>query len=494
MKYQITFVKEGKIWEAEEGTTVLEAEIAAGLKPDAPCGGRGKCGKCMVRIGGKDVPACQTVIQGNLEVETLRGEAGEQILTAGYGRKVAFHPGELPPDVDRPLLAAVDLGSTSVVAYLLDGRTGEQLSVKSVLNPQRQYGADVVMRSSYALEKGADILSGCIRRAVSELLREAAKACGRSQEEIVKIVMVGNSCMHHLFLEIPVDTLVLAPYEPKVKEALELKASEYGFMVHPDAKLFWLPNIGGFVGADTSGCLLAVDMDRREKMTLMVDIGTNGEMVLGNSSTGLTACSTAAGPAFEGAKITCGMRGSAGAIDHVYLEDGNLRFHVIGDGEPQGICGSGLLDAAACLRRMGWVDESGRMKETYYFTQNVFVEQKDIRELQLAKAAIAAGIRLLCRKKGIEPEDIEELLIAGAFGNYLDPASACAIGMLPGELKDRIVSIGNAAGEGARIAALNTEEFERSRELASKTEFLELAMDPDFQDVYVDELEFPEEE
>ena len=492
MKYRITFVKEGKTYEAEEGMTVLEAEIAAGLKPDAPCGGSGKCKKCRVHIGGDEVLACQTVIHSDLEVETLQGDAKNQILTAGYGRKVAFHPGKIPADIRTPLLAAVDLGSTSVVAYLLDGCTGEQLSVKSVLNPQRQYGADVVMRSSYAMEKGADILSSCIRRAVNELLREAAKSCGRSHEEIVKIVMVGNSCMHHLFLEIPVDTLVLAPYEPRVKEALALRASDYGFLVHPEAQLLWLPNIGGFVGADTAGCLLATDMDQRERMTLMVDIGTNGEMVLGNRETGLTACSTAAGPAFEGAKITCGMRGSEGAIDHVYLKDGKLEFHVIGDGEPQGICGSGLLDAVACLRRTGAVDESGRMKESCYFTRNVFIEQKDIRELQLAKAAIASGIRLLCKRKGIGTEDIEELLIAGAFGNYLDPASACAIGMLPKELESRIISVGNAAGEGARIAALNTDEFERSKELAAKTEFLELAMDPEFQDVYVDELEFPE--
>lgn len=491
-KFRITFVKENITYEALPGLTVLEAQIAAGLSPDAPCGGRGTCGKCRVQIDGVPALACQTRTDRDMEVETGAEQEGEvQILMKGCGRQVSLMAGEFPEDAEAPLLAAIDLGSTSVVAYLLDGSTGKLLAVKSMLNPQRQYGADVVMRCSYALEKGPELLSRCIQISVNGLLRELAKECGRSQEEIVRIVMVGNSCMHHLFLNISTETLALAPYKPKVKEALELKAIDYGLQVHPEAKLYWLANIGGFVGADTVGCMLAANMDVREKMTLLVDIGTNGEMVLGNRQSGLTACSTAAGPAFEGAKITCGMRGSAGAIDHVWVENGELAWHVIGESEPLGICGSGLLDAAACLLKLGIIDDSGWMKETYYFTKKVFINQKDIRELQLAKAAISAGIRMLCRLKGIETDEIEELLIAGAFGNYLNPASACAIGMFPKELEGRIVSVGNAAGEGAQIAALNEEEYRRSSLLAEETVFLELALDPGFQDVYVDELEFP---
>ncbi len=490
--YQITFIKEEISCKVPAGMTLLEAQIAAGLTPNAPCGGKGSCGKCRVSVNGNTILACQTLIEGDMEVDTASHEEdGVQILMEGSERRVSFVPGALPKDVSAPALAAVDLGTTSVVAYLLDGKTGERLAVKSMLNPQRQYGADVVMRSSYALEKGSGILSSCIRRSIIELLRELAMECGKSPKDIVRVVMVGNSCMHHLFLEIPVDSLVLAPYEPKVKDALILRAADYGLMVHPLAELWWLPNIGGFVGSDTVGCLLASGMDQGTPMTLLVDIGTNGEMVLGNASTGLTACSTAAGPAFEGAKITCGMRGSAGAIDHVYLEKGELKYHVIGGGEPLGICGSGLLDAAACFLEMGIIDESGRMKETFYFTRNVYVNQKDIRELQLAKAAISTGIRILCRQKGIEVMDIEQMLIAGAFGNYLNTASACAVGLIPPELSGRITSIGNAAGEGAQIAALSILEFVRSQKLAKETVFLELALDPEFQDIYVDELEFP---
>jgi len=494
-KYCVKFLKEKKEFMAPEGMTVLEAQRAAGLVPDAPCGGQGKCKKCKVIINGEPALACQTKITSDILVNTeIEDDRKEQILISGLQREVSLMPGPIPADVEFPLLAAIDLGSTTIVGYLLDGKTGCQTAVKSILNPQRQYGADVVMRSSYAIEKGADILSGCVRRAINEMLREMANESGKRQEDIVRIIMVGNSCMHHLFLGISTESLVLAPYEPKVKKAVQVKASECGIYAHPQAQICWLPNIGGFVGADTVGCILASDLEKREEITLLVDIGTNGEMVLGNKE-GLAACSTAAGPAFEGAKITCGMRGNTGAIDRVFLEDGKIKYHVIGDVEPTGICGSGLLDAAACMLETGLLDESGRLEETYYFTQNVFINQKDVRELQLAKAAIASGVLLLCKHKGISVEDIQELMLAGAFGNYLNPASACAIGLLPPELSGRIKSIGNAAGVGAQIAALNFQEYERSSYLAESVEFLELALDPDFQDTYVDQLMFgPEEE
>lgn len=493
-KYQITFVDEQISFSVETGKTVLQAQIDAGLTPDAFCGGTGKCGKCKVVIDGKEVLACQTVIDRDMTIYTGHKKTEQvQILTGGSGEKLLFQPGELPGKLEDPLLGAVDVGSTSVVVYLMDGKTGELLGTRSALNPQRQFGADVVNRCSYAMENGSDSMSSCIRNTVNTLFRETARECGRVPEEIVRVVMVGNSCMHHLFLGISTKTLALAPYTPAVTEALELKAADYDLHVYPGAQLWWLPNIGGFVGADTVGCLVASDLDTCEEMTLLVDIGTNGELVLGNRE-GLISCSTAAGPAFEGAKITCGMRGSTGAIDHVSLENGEIKCHVIGDGEASGICGSGLLDGVAALLKLDKIDETGRMEETCYLTDRVFLNQRDIRELQLAKAAIAAGIQILCQRRGIQIKDIGRVLIAGAFGNYLDPASACAIGMLPPELEGRIVSIGNAAGEGARIAALNCRQFERSRSLAKKTEFVELALDMGFQEVYVDEMGFPEED
>ncbi len=493
--YEVFFVRENRTVRVSAGETVLRAQIAAGLVPDAPCGGKGTCGKCAVLINGVGVLACQTPVTGDTQVYTCPEHTLHILRESGARTSPLPAPrwGETPEGVDRPLLAAVDLGSTSVVAYLLDGVTGEVLGVRSEMNPQRQYGGDVVARASLAMERGAELLSTCVRETVDGLLHALAEERGRSPQDIVRVVMAGNSCMHHLFLELPVDTLVLAPYEPKVKDSLRLKAGDYGLRVHPEAALIWLPNIGGFVGADTAACILAAEFDRREGPTLLVDIGTNGEMVLGGRD-GFSACSTAAGPAFEGARITCGMRGGDGAIDKVWLEGDRLVWHVIGGGEPEGICGSGLLDAACCLLKLGLLDGSGRLEETYRFTDRVYLTQKDIRELQLAKAAIAAGVRILCKRRGLRTEDVKELLLAGAFGNYLRPESACAIGLLPQELLGKIRPVGNAAGEGACLAALREDELERCKTLARRAEFIELAMDPEFQDIYVDELSFEEEE
>ncbi len=492
--YTVCFPESGKSVTVKAGTTVLQAEIAAGMVPDAPCGGQGKCGKCRILLDGEEVLACRTQVEKDCEVRpVLEGKKHAQILNDGLFRSVACEAGSLPEGTEAPVLAAVDLGSTTVVAYLMDGRTGELLSTRSTLNPQRQYGADVVMRCSYVLEHGPEVLSSCIREAIDRLLGEAAAEAGRRKEDIVKIVMAGNACMHHLFLELPVDTLVRAPYVPKVKNTVKKEASGCGIHVCQNAQLIWLPNIGGFVGADTTACMLAAEFDKREELTLMVDIGTNGEMVLGNRE-GYTVCSTAAGPAFEGAKITCGMRGSDGAIDHVYLENSEVKFHVIGDGKPAGICGSGLLDAVHCLLQTGWIREDGYMKEPWHFSDEVFLCQKDVRELQLAKAAIAAGVQLLCRKRGCRIEEIRTLLLAGAFGNYLDPDSACGIGLLPEVLRDRIVPVGNAAGAGARLAVLSEREFARAEDMASKAGFLELATEPDFMDVYVDEMSYAKED
>lgn len=402
---------------------------------------------------------------------------------------IPFVDQDILEDVEEPLLAAVDLGSTSIVVYLLDACSGRQLSLRSMQNPQKKYGADVVMRSSYALEHGAKVLSRCAGDAVNILLREAARECQRSSEDIVRIVMAGNTCMHHLFLNIPTDTLVVAPHRPRVLDGVKRKALDFGLMVHPEAELWWLPNIGGFVGADMTGCILAAGLDTKEELVLLVDIGTNAEMVLGNCRRRI-ACSTAAGQAFEGSSVLCGMRGSDGAIDRVYVEGGQIRYHVIGETDPVGICGSGLLDAAACLLKTGHMDETGRLRKTWHFTSKVVITQSDIQELQLAKAAIAAGIRLLCSHYGIGFDDIREVQLAGAFGNDMDPSSACAIGLFPAELEERIRPVGNAAGEGAKIAALDIREYEKCSRLARETECLDLARDADFPDIFIEELMF----
>ena len=576
--YRVFFTREKKEVTVPECTTVLEAERMAGLSPDAPCGGAGKCGKCTVKIHGTVEKACQIKITADLEVETIEKESEHRILVKGAERSVTFHPMlevldiEIPPCTvgenssdwtrlceainhksitfqpklellpaisrlikekngkaraiissdkilclkeqdDRPvLMAAFDIGTTTVAGYLLDGRTGEQLSTASALNTQTEYGADVIMRANYSLEHGAEELSTNIRMLLRKLIGMLCEKAKKDPEDIYQVSVVGNTCMHHLFLGIVPDSLVHAPYNPAISQGLFFPAERFDLGIHPGGQLIVLPVIAGFVGADTVACLLAVNLEEEKKMTLMIDIGTNGEIVLGNEKRHI-ACSTAAGPAFEGAKIACGMRGAEGAIEHAQLVEGRLEYKVIGGGRPTGICGSGLIDLIACLLDAGVIGESGKLVEDPHVVQidentkaayllaapeesgngkPVYLSQKDIREVQLAKGAIAAGIALLAKQMGITLEEIEQVYIAGAFGNYMDPKGACRIGMLPGILKDRIIPVGNAAGEGAKLALLNKEELARAERLARHTEFLELAALPEFQDQFVDELEFPE--
>ena len=469
----VTFLPGGACVTVPEGTDLLRAQILAGLRPDAPCGGKGTCGKCRVWIGGREVLACQTPADRDLTVHT-RKEESLRILTGGL-------TAETKPDGVDDYVIAFDVGTTTLVAFLLDGHTGKLLAQSSRANPQGQFGADVISRIQYVLE-GGEGMGSCIREGLTALAEEAAAAAGITTDRIGRAALVGNTAMHHLLLGIDPKPLVTPPYMPGVSEAIETETTRI------------LPNIAGFVGGDTVGCLVSTKFDTLEDLTLLIDIGTNGEMVLGNKDRRI-ACSTAAGPAFEGARISCGMRGADGAVDHVKVENGKLTYHVLGDGEPRGLCGSGLLDLVAGLLELGIVDESGYLEEgSYTLCPNVTLTQKDVREVQLAKAAIRAGIELLCQAMDVTPEDIRQVYLAGAFGNYMDPASACRIGMLPPVLLDRVTPIGNAAGEGSRLCALSRAEFDYAKKLASETEFLELASMPDFQDMYVDALEFGEEE
>jgi len=476
-QFTVTFLPDNITLLAEENTTVLQAQIAAGLRPDAPCGGRGTCGKCRVTIDGKEVLACQTVIDRDLTVLTETG-SDENILTTGLSVQTA-------PEGLYPYVLAFDIGTTTLVAYLMDGHTGTLAATASCKNPQGQFGADVISRIEHALQGGAAALQDCIREALALLTEELCARAGIDPAKIGAVSIVGNTAMHHLLLGIDPKPLVTPPYMPNVFEALELQKG---------CQVRILPNIAGFVGGDTVGCMVSTRFDRLEEISLMIDIGTNGEMVLGNKDRRI-ACSTAAGPAFEGAKISCGMRGADGAVDHVWLKNGAVEYHVIGDIAPEGLCGSGLLDLVAVLLELEIIDESGYLEDKEYrLCDNVVLTQKDVREVQLAKAAIRAGIELLAEKLGADISGIRKVYLAGAFGNYLTPASACRIGMIPPVLLERIVPIGNAAGEGAKLCALNREEYLYSQTLAKNTEFLELASLPQFQDCYVDALEFSEGE
>ena len=592
MTHQITFLPGNLTVAAEEGATLLQAEIQAGLRPDAPCGGKGTCGKCRVVVLSGPVRgsclACQTQVTGDMTVQLPHG-GSHQVLRDHYLRRVACQPGvtgltlgvarpaledarsdwerlqaaaaealgcapeELAPPLEclvdlhqtledsgyspyvllagrrvlqvcaapfAPLLAAFDIGTTSVVCYLMDGISGETLHVESGLNRQVSYGADVISRAEFAIKGGLEEISGVIRRELNELMAKCCAAIGRPVEEIMLVSVAGNTCMHHLFAGIRPSALLTPPYFPEVRQPLELRADQCGLEVGRGALLRLLPVIAGFVGADTSAAMLAVSFDQAEELSLLVDIGTNGELVLGDRRRRI-ACSTAAGPALEGAKISCGMRGADGAIDHVALEEGDIRCTTIGGGAPAGICGSGLIDLIAVLLRAGVLIPSGRFAKPEALEavpalrsrlilnergrasgfrlfdgsesatgEPIVLTQGDVREVQLAKGAIAAGIQLMCRTLGAEPGDIQKVYIAGAFGNYMDAGNAQVIGMLPAIPLDRIAPVGNAAGAGAQLAALSREEYERCAAVAAGTEFLELALHPQFQETFIQRLDF----
>jgi uncharacterized 2Fe-2S/4Fe-4S cluster protein (DUF4445 family) len=572
-KFDIELRPYGNKVSVSPGTTLLEAARLAHVPIDAPCGGNGTCGKCMVRILDGETPgfvqACRTQVHADLTVE-LPQSGQHHILTGTQNngfkispmlRRVAVDlprgvsgdqrslwqrfkercgapeaPANIPlvanlPDTlaalngnaeavlydndildvrssGGPLVAmAFDLGTTTIVGWLLDAQSGKTLAVSSMLNPQSQFGADVVQRANYALLHGTAPLTDVVRRALNTIVEDATRIAGLKPADVYLAALVGNTCMHHLFMGLSPASLVLAPYHPALSEPLTLTARDY-INIHPNGKLLVLPNIAGFVGSDTVGVMLAAGFDRFDEPTLAIDIGTNGELVLGDRR-GVTVCSTAAGPAFEGATISSGMRGTTGAIDHIRIVRDRIRFSVIGDGAPKGICGSGLMDLMAGLLSAGVVDPSGRFVQpadsafagryavvdgnpAFEVAPGVVFTQRDVREVQLAKAAMAAGVRLLLKKMGMAAGDIRRVLIAGAFGNSMYPASACRIGLIPPELEPRVVPVGNAAGMGAQMAVLSGDEWRRAAQLASSAQYLDLTTDPDFEDCFVDELAFPE--
>ena len=484
MKHWITVLPQQRKLEAAAGESLLSVLRSASLGPDAPCGGSGTCGKCRVLVDGTKVLACRTVVDRDMTV-TLPPPESAAILTEG----ISHRTGALP-ERDGCFLA-FDIGTTTVAGYLLEGSTGRELACESAPNPQASFGADVISRIGHALNGHMEELTESIRRCVSSLTSGLLKKAGVLPGEISVVSIVGNPAMQQLFLGILPENLARIPFSRALTKAAAVKAKEY-LPLWGDAELLIVPDISGFVGADTVAGILATGLHAQEALTLLVDIGTNGEMVLGNRHR-MVACSAAAGPALEGASISFGMRGQTGAIDHVKTENGRLLCSVIGGGEAAGICGSGLIDAVATALDLGLINDRGRIQREdrrVRLADRVFLTQEDIRQVQLAKGAIAAGIDLMAAHLGAATGDIQKVYLAGAFGTFLDPASACRIGLLPSELEERITAVGNAAGSGAKILAMDAEALSLAQELTERAEFLELAAQPEFQRCFARNMRF----
>jgi uncharacterized 2Fe-2S/4Fe-4S cluster protein (DUF4445 family) len=479
----------------ERGALLKDALFAWGV--EFPCGGRGLCKRCRVRVLEGSLPVTEADRQAFSDSELAAGwrlgchARAEGPLTLEVGQwETAILADDTPFEFtpSEGLGIAVDVGTTTLVAQLVDLASGRVLGVRTALNPQAAFGADVMSRIEYALTPGGLIrLRDAIRSEVGRMAEELA--AGR---ELRRVVLVGNTPMHHLFAGRDVEPLSHVPFQPK-HDGLEMfQTSELGWGLNGNPPVFFLPCLGGFVGSDVLAGLLATRLLESDRLIGLMDLGTNGEIVFG-SRAGAVCASAAAGPAFEGGRIRWGMRAATGAIAEVLLRDGRIECRVLGHTGPRGICGSGLVDAAAVALEMGLLDERGRLLcngEAWQLCPPVVLTQKDIRELQLAKAAIAAGVRIVLRRLGRRPEEVSRLYLAGAFGNYINRTSARRIGLLEFP-EERIVPAGNTALLGAKMALFlieqGTDVFEQVRR---RVEHISLAADPDFQEIFVEQMLF----
>jgi uncharacterized 2Fe-2S/4Fe-4S cluster protein (DUF4445 family) len=368
-------------------------------------------------------------------------------------------------------------------------------------------------------ENGLAVLSGLVRDEINNMLRTFQQRWGIAPDRIYHMTVVGNTIMMHLFAGLPVKNIAVSPFIPVIARRLELEPWQVGLNMCPSGRVTILPMVAGYVGADTIAAILASGMAERDELALLIDIGTNGEIALGNRE-GIITCSTAAGPAFEGAHIRYGMGGVKGAISKVRIAEDRIEYDTIGGEPARGICGSGIVDAMAQMLKAGIVDATGRMKNAEEAKtelpaglasrvkeldgkpalliasreegalDDIYICQKDVREVQLAKAAIASGIHILMREMGVRHEDIQKVYLAGGFGNYIDYDHAADIGLIPSELRSKIVAIGNAAGAGAKMALLSKEYMEMAEFIRHRTSYVELSSRLDFQSVFVDFLSF----
>lgn len=441
----------------------------------------------------------------------VRGQGGTVTALCREGLAVDIYPGAGP---GAPLGAAVDIGTTTLAAYLLNLESGTELAVASRLNPQKAYGDDVISRTDYTMQQpdGLETLRRLIVDAVGGLTQELCAQAGVTPSRVVHMTIAGNPIMLHLFVGVSPAGIAEAPFIPAFTGRQDFRAAQLGLALHPEAMVTTLPCVSGYVGADTVAVALAVGLSDEEQPCLILDIGTNGEIMLGDRK-GILACSAAAGPAFEGAHIRYGMGGVAGAISRVEM-DGALRVRTIADAPAAGICGSAIVDVTAGLLAHGAIDETGRLqpsgpgwlRERFVREEqgwalrlaspdegaqtDVLFCQRDVREVQLAKSAVAAGIETLLRERGIGKDDVRAVYLAGGFGSFIDPANACAIGLLPATLLDRVTGVGNGAGAGARMALLSRAQMERSSVIARRTRYIELSARADFQELFVRNMMF----
>jgi len=559
---------EGKTVEIDRGRSLLEAIRSAGIRVTSPCGGKGTCGKCLIRLSKKandeDLTvaerklldredfeqgyrlACQTfpehdvdveipeesremtlelllkhatinpIVDAALTTETRKLSASERNVAGSVIEKgVVWYDDErvaaVTPEGGRKIAVALDIGSTTMVAYGFDILGQRIVSAEAMTNPQRQYGEDIMTRIDFAMKSPDQkkLLEGALRKGISELIRKLAAKCDVSTSDVIRLTFVGNTAMHHFFLGLDVTRLGKVPFQPEKKTAIEVEGSDINLEGLERAKVNAPPLIAGYVGADLVAVLLATRLTESKAPTAAIDIGTNAEIALAVDGRVLS-CSAAAGPAFEGGNISFGMRAAEGAIYKVWSESGVLKYETIGKGEPVGFCGSGLIDFVAEGLRLGMIDSAGGFdfdccgdkllgkhgNARYLLYSNgrkeVSASQADIRQLQLGKAAIHTGLEIMMEKKGVK--SLDKLLLAGAFGANMSIRNGRFIGMLPEIPLNQIIPVGNAAGTGAIQLVSDKSARKRVLDIVRKTDHVELSSEKDFQKRFIAALDFPHQD
>lgn len=530
------------------GMTVLEALRQCGIAVYSPCGGNGTCGKCRAVIGGAVSALCEKEKAILSEQELSAGvrlscmceilgdfsvylQSSELVIeTKSQSHAYSLSPfltskkteagtlfftreGDLFDVADkkaRNLGLAVDIGTTTVAVYLCDMDTGETVGIRAFANPQSTYGADVISRIDKIMKKTCALgeQQTLIIRAINDAAKSICEEKALSLMDIRAAVISGNTVMQHIAAGIDPSSIANAPFIAPTLFGDERKATDIGLLENPKAIVYFAPCFASYVGGDIACGMIATRLDRCEETALFVDIGTNGEIGL-STKNGLYFCSAAAGPALEGAHIECGMSGVSGAVSEISVLDGTIDYQTIGDSSPVGICGSGIIDAVAVMLETGLLDETGCIADesddhptflgedeegdpVFQITENVYMTGKDIREVQLAKAAICAGIRTLLEEAGIDTDDVDKVVIAGGFGSHIRKESACRIGLIPPELLKKISFAGNTAGAGAVAILLSNEAKDKADRIREKATYLELSQNAKFMEQYIEEMMFEE--
>lgn len=501
-KFKVRFFPSGLCADVDDGVLVSDAARAAGVVIGLPCGGGGRCRRCVVNISeGKGTPervlACLTSINGNVDITVPQYDGS--IIASGAHRVTELNDIDplVPPEGANIFGLAVDIGTTTVAVSVVDMRDGREVYTAAGRNGQGIHGDDVLSRIEHAHAGGTDELRGLIVNTVNDLIAPFGGSAG-----IGAAYIAGNTVMTHLFLGTDPSPIRVPPYEPVVKEA-EVTGAESGLSIAAGARVVCMPSPAAYVGGDITAGIVSSGMDESDELSLLIDVGTNGEVALGNKEL-MMVCSSSAGPAFEGGKMTSGMMAKPGAIDSFRVtDDDKFEYTVIGGTDPKGLCGSGLIDVLAQLFRVGFIDKKGRYTNRTYLladvggeivteiADGVYLSNDDAYNAIMTKAAIYSATETLVKGLGVSISDISKIYIAGGFGNFINMESAIAIGMFPDVPRDRFVYLGNASLAGAKYALLSSSVRRRVKNVFERMTYVDLSSDPTFSDEYMSALFIP---